>query len=373
MCTPSELVVLRFKLKESYENILDNGTRKEPSATKPQLFEAIWSLFRDLDAATPDGGRPPGEPPHLDAEDIDDQSQSQSESQSRLQSQSQSQSMLPYSTYSQSQSQFQPHAQASRTPTQLAVEGERLARMELAKATRIAQELTQADAQEAIRVKQDATANSKKAKKGERYQATMEKLGKPPPCPILCRGEECSGSPCAEEEETGLSYSHMDDMVVCQDKTHVSMTTSSTCLIFHNWPPRKRSPKPKPPAKNGGGGTSGARQPPRNNNGNPRAGKPRQSAKGTQPWQQQSDITHRRAMERLNLQLEVARANAGTRSVSYANVVKGMPPFSTPPPQLHHPPSPQPPAQQPLPTGKDDDELATLLKGIMSFLSKRKM
>jgi hypothetical protein len=40
---------------------------------------------------------------------------------------------------------------------------------------------------------------------------------------------------------------------------------------------------------------------------------------------------------------------------------------------LNHPPSPQPPAQQPLPTGKDDDELATLLKGIMSFLSKRKM
>jgi hypothetical protein len=202
MCTPSELVALRFKLKESYENILDNGTRKEPSATKPQLFEAIWSLFKDLDAATsignvdPDGGRPPGDPPHLDAEDIDVQSQPQSQSQSRLQSQSQS--MLPYSTYSQSQSQFQPHAQASRTPTQLAVEDERLARMELAKATRIAQELTQADAQEAIRVKQDATANSKKAKKGERYQATMENVGKPPPCPILCRSEECSGSPCAE-------------------------------------------------------------------------------------------------------------------------------------------------------------------------------
>jgi hypothetical protein len=41
MCTPSEIVVLRFKLKESYENILDDGTRKEPSATKPQLFGAI--------------------------------------------------------------------------------------------------------------------------------------------------------------------------------------------------------------------------------------------------------------------------------------------------------------------------------------------
>jgi hypothetical protein len=89
-------------------------------------------------------------------------------------------------------------------------------------------------------------------------------------------------------------------------------------------------------------------------------------------------MDHRRAMERLNLQLEVARAKAGTKFVSYANVVKGMPPFLTPPPQLHHPTpipplSPQPPAQQPLPTGKDDDELATLLRGIMSYLTKRQM
>jgi hypothetical protein len=116
--------------------------------------------------------------------------------------------------------------------------------------------MTQADAQEAIRIKQDATANSKKAKKAERYQAIMEKLGKLPPCPKLCRGEECSGTPCDEEEGTGFSYEHMDDMVVCQDKAHMSMATSSACLLFHNWPPRKKSPKPPPaghPAKNGGG------------------------------------------------------------------------------------------------------------------------
>jgi hypothetical protein len=270
--------------------------------------------------------------------------------------------MLPYSAYSQSQSQFLPHAQASRTPTQLAVEDERLARMELAKATRIAQEMTQADAQEAIRVKQDATANSKKAKKGERYQATMEKLGKPPPCPILCRGEECSGSPCAEEEETGLSYSHMDGMVVCQDKTHVSMATSSTCLMFHKWPPRKKSPRPPParhPAKNGGGGTSGARPPP-NNNGNPRTGKPRQAGKGTQQQQQQQqqqqrDRDHRRfVIEKLNLELEVARTNAGARTngTSYASVVKGT--FTSPPPPLHPLPQPPPRPLQLQPAPEDD-------------------
>jgi hypothetical protein len=246
--------------------------------------------------------------------------------------------------------------------------------------------MTQADAQEATRIKQDATANSKKAKKAERYQATMEKLGKLPPCPKLCRGEECSGTPCNEEEGTGFSYKHMDDMVVCQDKAHVSMATTGACLQFHNWPPRKKSPKPSVgppaghPAKNGGGGTSGARQPPRNN-GNPRAWKPRQAGKETQPQQpqqQQSDVAHQRAMERLNLQLEVSRVNAGTKSVSYANVVKGMPPFSTPPPQLLHPTPTTPPppptvgAQQPLSTGKDD-ELATLLRGIMSYLTKRQL
>jgi hypothetical protein len=413
MCTPSEIVVLRFKLKESYENILDDGTRKEPSATKPQLFGAIWSLFRDLEAATSDDGRAPvvvrdksgdDNPPHVDSEDLEDlsQSQSQSQSQSRLQSQSQS---LPYSTYAthsathsatptqsqtQSQSQFhlQPHAQA--TPAMHAVENAKLARVALAKATRIAQEMTQVEAQEANRIKQDATADSKKAKKVERYKATMEKLGKLPPCPKLCRGEECSGTPCVEEGQ-GFSYEHMDDMVVCQDKAHMSMATTDGCLLFHVWPPRKRSPKPPAgppaghparnlhPAKNGGGGTSGARPPPKNN-GNPRAGKPRQAGKGTQQQQprqqQQSVIAHQRAMERLNLQLEVARVNAGAKTVSYANVVKGTPPFSTPPPQLPHPTPPTPPpttgAQQAPSTGKDE-ELATLLRGIMSWLCKSQL
>jgi hypothetical protein len=39
----------------------------------------------------------------------------------------------------------------------------------------------------------------RKAKKEDHYRATMEKLGKLPPCPKLCRGKECSGTPCDEE------------------------------------------------------------------------------------------------------------------------------------------------------------------------------
>jgi hypothetical protein len=171
----------------------------------------------------------------------------------------------PQETDVGSQSQ-QSHGQ---TPSQLAHAEVRLAKMAYEKATRIAQERLQEEAQEVERMKQEATADSKKTKKAERYRATMEKLEKLLPCPKLCRGEECSGIPC-EEEEPGFSYLHIDDMVVCQDKAHVSMATRDGCLMFHLWPARKRSPKPSPPAgppagppaKNSGRGTSGARHVP---------------------------------------------------------------------------------------------------------------
>jgi hypothetical protein len=129
------------------------------------------------------------------------------------------------------------------------MEDTRLARVAYAKATRIAQERTQEAAQEANRIRQDATADSRKAKKEDRYRATMEKLGKLQQCSKLCRGEECSGTPC-DEEGPDFTYEHMDDMVVCQDKAHLSMATTDGCLLFHVWPPRKRSPKPPagPPA-----------------------------------------------------------------------------------------------------------------------------
>jgi hypothetical protein len=296
--------------------------------------------------------------------------------------------LQPLQYLTQSQSQLQPpHAQA--TQTQLAMEDARLAKVAFAKATRIAQERTQEEAQEANRIKQEATADLRKAKKEDRYRATMEKLGKLPPCPKLCRGEGGVQRDPLRGGGARLTYEHIDDMVVCQDKAHLSLATKDGCLLFHLWPPRKRSPKPpagppaghpakiRQPAKNSGGGTSGARQAPKNN-GNPRAGKPRQAGKGTQQQQassQQSVIAHQRAIERLNLQLEVARVNAGARAtVSYPNVVKGMPPFTAPPSRLptSTPPTPPPTVEQPPPTG-EDDKLATLLRGIMSYLGKRQL
>jgi hypothetical protein len=143
----------------------------------------------------------------------------------------------------------------------------RLTKVAFEKATRIAQERLQKEAQEVKRKKQEATADSKKSKKAGWYRATMDKLEKLPPCPMLCIGEECSGIPC-KEEKPGFSYLHIDNIVVCKDKAHMSMATRDGCLMFHLWP--KRLPKPPaPPA----GPLAG--RPAKNSGGEPRAqGKP---------------------------------------------------------------------------------------------------
>jgi hypothetical protein len=65
-------------------------------------------------------------------------------------------------------------------------------------------------------------------------------------------------------------------------------------------------------------------------------------------------------IERLNLKLEVARTNARTNGTSYANVVKGAP-FTTPPPPLPPPqPLPQPAPEDDLERRQAVDSLFTL-------------
>jgi hypothetical protein len=216
--------------------------------------------------------------------------------------------------------------------------------------------------QEVERKKQEVTADSNKLKKEARYKASMDKLGRLPACPKLCRCEECTGIPCGEEEP-GFPYSHMDDMVVCTDKAHVSMATRAGCLMFHQWPKRLPwAPPAGPPAerpKNSVGGTSGARQaPPKRHAGKGNGTQRPQQPQGQQQQQQQQqrDLDHRRVIERLNLELEVARTNANPRTngTSYANVVKGAP-YTTLPPPLPLPPPPAP-LPQPQPAPKDDLE-----------------
>jgi hypothetical protein len=245
----------------------------------------------------------------------------------------------------------------------------KVAKMALDKATRTAQERLQEEAQEVERRKQEVTADFKKLKKEARYKASVDNRGRLPACPSLSRGEECTGTPCGEEEP-GFPYAHIADMVVCMDKAHGSMATKAGCLMFHHWP--KRSPR-APPAgapKNSVGGTSGARQAPPKlhaGKGNGTQQQRQQQPRGQQ--QQQRDMDHRRFLiKRLNLELEVARTNAGARTngTSYTNVVRGF--FTSPPLPLPLPPPPPLPLQQ-QPAPEDDlerhqavDRLFTLYK-----------
>jgi hypothetical protein len=98
----------------------------------------------------------------------------------------------PHMTF---ESQSQPQLHAQQTPTQLALEDAKLAKLAYVKATRIAQERTQEAAQEAERIKQDATADSRKARKEERYRATMARLGKLPHVPRSSGAKSAAGSP----------------------------------------------------------------------------------------------------------------------------------------------------------------------------------
>jgi hypothetical protein len=251
---------------------------------------------------------------------------------------------------SQSQSQSQPcHGQR---PTQLAQAEVKLAKVALDKATRTAQERLQEEAQEVERKKQEVTADANKSKKEARYKASMDKLGRLPAFPRLCRGEECTGIPC-REEEPGFPYSHIDNRVVCTEKAHVSIATRAACLMFHQCP---KAPPAGPPAgrpKNSGGGTSGARQAPQKRHAGKGTQRQQQQPPGQQQQQQQRDLDHRGVIERSNLELEVARinANARTNGTSYSNVMKGAP-FTTQPPPL-----PPPTAPLTLPQRVPEDDL----------------
>jgi hypothetical protein len=115
----------------------------------------------------------------------------------------------------QSQLTFELQSQPchGQTPTQLAQAGVKVAKMALDKATRTAQERSQEEAQEVERRKQEVTADSKKLKKEARYKASVDNLGRLPACPRLCRGKECTGTPCGEVDN--LPQERRD---VCREK-----------------------------------------------------------------------------------------------------------------------------------------------------------
>jgi hypothetical protein len=70
-------------------------------------------------------------------------------------------------------------------------------------------------------------------------------------------------------------------------------------------------------------------------------------------------------IERLNLELEVARTNEKTNvGTSYANVVKGSLPFMTPPPPLPPAKLPQP---MPKPVSEEDLERRQVVKNLFTL------
>jgi hypothetical protein len=116
------------------------------------------------------------------------------------------------------------------TPSQAAIAIAKRAKVEYERTSRIAQEQTQVAAQAVPKGTQDARLESCKAKKADRYKATMQKLGRLPPCPCSCRGKDCSGAPC-DEEEMGFSYSHLNVMIGCTNPAHASMAARDRCYF----------------------------------------------------------------------------------------------------------------------------------------------
>jgi hypothetical protein len=89
----------------------------------------------------------------------------------------------------------------TQTPSQEADANAKWAKLASERTTRIAQEKTQEAAQEVQRIAQDAIMELRKAKKAERYNATMEKLGKLPRAPACAGAMTAAGFPARRRSQ----------------------------------------------------------------------------------------------------------------------------------------------------------------------------
>jgi hypothetical protein len=182
------------------------------------------------------------------------------------------------------------------------------------KALRKEQEKDQAEAWEKKTRDNEEKEQKHLADRQVRHKAYIAKNDELPPCPLRCRGKECT-------VECATDVMYRQDMVDCKNWAHAnaSGTAIGNCRMWHKRAAKKRAPK------NSGGGTSGARNsPPRNrnatrvsNNASNRNGGGRQ-----QPY---------KSYKMLALELEVEKAK--TAKASYANVVKRKPLAQQPPQQ----------------------------------------
>jgi hypothetical protein len=120
------------------------------------------------------------------------------------------------------------------------------------KALRKEQEQAQAVAREK-KTRDDKEKEQKHLADGQvRHKAYIAKNDELPPCPLCCRGKECT-----VECTTDVMYRH--DMVDCENPAHAnaSATAIGNCRMWHKRAPKKRAPK------NSGGGPRARGTPPR--------------------------------------------------------------------------------------------------------------
>jgi hypothetical protein len=281
MCTPSELVALRYKLRECYEaGEGDDDRRKEPSANKSQLFDAIWSLFRDLDAATHESATvrsefralktavfanasngfvtqetqdcldrpntgwdaihklaaeqnpPPAPPPSAVAGTGDGGNGSGSNGSGHGFDQADAnEDIFRSQTVDRTYADYKEAVRQSQAASQVATEAQ------------------------AVQKRDDRLKDREQLQREKRVRYTKA-TGRWPTCPIMCGSKVCNGDPCAER----YPDEKFDHPTVCRDKTHTVRGEVGNCLLFHFWALQQ--------SKNSRGGTSGGYS-----GGYPRTGK----------------------------------------------------------------------------------------------------
>jgi hypothetical protein len=228
MCTPSELVALRFKLRESYEN----ETRKEPSATKPQLFEAIWSLFEDIcdirrekesNNTEEDGSNVlvasnPGDSKNMfvskTTPELDDESKYKADSRARSIGNNDDDDELNSLLLTQTQ------AETDEKEAEFTL-------VTAKRASQLGKQRASAAKKERQHLERKQVREREHAVRREDYE---RKWGRPPVCPRYNRSEECDGEQC--KDIGNGRFSHPDR---CLNPVHVTKGLQGDRLLWHFW------------------------------------------------------------------------------------------------------------------------------------------
>jgi hypothetical protein len=266
-CSPSELVSLVFKLKESYTK----AEVKEPYATKVHLHQVIRSLLKKYGEISESAvSELNGD---ADAEEGDNDIKGAAATK-----QSSSNGSATSAVSSGSQELGWTRAQDERSEEQIGADYRALMQTQMSHVTASSEaagddeddnELnsllyTQTQAEfklvEAKRATQYARQNAaleKERQSIERRQvrerevearraAYEKKTGRPPPCPLMSRSQECNSTQCKDIGNGRFSHPER-----CRNPKHVVQGQVGDCVLWHFW-----ANMPPKPAGNGHRGTS---------------------------------------------------------------------------------------------------------------------